>query len=125
MLWRRTMGKVYVLNSPIITGWGVFSFRPVTPQEAKQVLAEGFTSAIGHEATAQALSKLLGMAIPVNRVAIQMEPGDKAIVFRLLKRIEEGRVLSSIQELEEVGFELGLMQAHEWACPWCGESIIL
>jgi hypothetical protein len=119
------MGKTYVLNSPIITGWGVFSFRPVTPEEARQVLADGFVSAIGHEATAQALTKLLGVAIPTSRTAIRMEPGDRAIVFRLLKRIEEGKVLSSIQELEEVGFELGLMQAHEWACPWCGESIIL
>jgi hypothetical protein len=115
---------VYVLNSPVCTGWGVFSFRPVGIEEAKRLLTEGFVSAIGHEATAKALSKLLGMAIPLNRVAVRMEPGDKAIVFRLLKRIEEGRVLSSVAEIEEVGYELGLLEMHHWACPWCGESIV-
>jgi hypothetical protein len=51
-----------------------------------------------------------------------MKPKDKAIVIRLLKRVEEGKVLSE-EEIRKTGYELGLLEAHYWACPWCGEAI--
>lgn len=48
--------------------------------------APWWTSTIGYQETATALEVLLAMepgSIPVNRVQIQMEPGDAALVFRL------------------------------------------
>jgi hypothetical protein len=113
---------VYILNSPVITSYGVYSYRPIGIEEAKELLSNGFISAIGHEPTAKFLSQILQIQIPVNRVQIKMEPKDKAIVIRLLKRVEEGKVLSE-EEIRKIGYELGLLEAHYWACPWCGEAI--
>ncbi|WP_297216933.1 DUF1874 domain-containing protein, partial [Thermoplasma sp.] len=67
------------------------------------------TSAIGHEGTAKVLSDLTGFSIPVNRVAIRMQPGDKALVFRLLDRLPEGKVLTE-EELRQLKFELGVLE---------------
>lgn len=79
-------------------------------EEAKAIVSQGeFISAIGHEATAKILSFLLGIEVPMNRIAIKMERGDKAIVFRLLTRIEEGKVLSE-EEIMKLPWELCLLE---------------
>ncbi|EDN67529.1 conserved hypothetical protein [Beggiatoa sp. PS] len=75
------------------------------PQE---LLAENFVSAIGHQGTAQLLSNLLNINIPVNRISIEMQPGDKALVFRLKQRMEEGKVFTQ-EEIAQLPFELGLL----------------
>jgi hypothetical protein len=100
---------VYVLNSPVLTSFGRYVYRPITVDEARMLLAEGFISAIGHEATANFISQILGVSIPVNRIAITMKPGDKALVFQLLQRLPEGRVLS-FEELQAVPYRLGLLE---------------
>lgn len=68
-------------------------------------LANGFVSAIGHTATASVLSQLLERDITVNRINVNMLPGDAALVFRLLNRVAEGAVLS-VEELANIGYEL-------------------
>lgn len=100
---------VYILNSPIITSFGTYHYKPITISEAKQILGDSFISAIGHEATAKLLSNLLELQIPVNRVAITMQTGDKAVVFRILERLPEGKVLSE-KELRNLKWELGLLE---------------
>ena len=60
----------------------------------RQLLERGFISAIGHQGTAELLSELLGMNIPVNRIAIRLDHGDRAIVIQLLERLPEGKILS-------------------------------
>ena len=102
----------YILNVPVLTNYGTFRFRKVSVEEAKKVLADGFISAVGHEGTAKVLSELLKMEIPYNRVEIHMQPGDKAVVFRLLKRLPEGVVLSK-EELLQLPFELGVLECLE------------
>lgn len=66
-----------------------------------------FISAIGHQATADALVNIFpGLnSVPVNRIAATMQQGDEAICLKILGRLEEGRILS-ITELEQIGFEL-------------------
>ena len=54
------------------------------------------------------MSAVLGTEILVNRTSVKMDQGDEALVFRLLVRLEEGRVLSA-QELSAMPFELGLL----------------
>lgn len=103
---------INVMNSPVLTNYGRFNFDPITVAEAKNLLQGGFVSAIGHTSTAELLSTLLGMTIPTNRVRIEMQPGDKALVFRLLERIEEGKVLS-LEEIEKLPFELGVLERLE------------
>ena len=103
------MPSLYVLNTPILTEYGSFDFRKSSLPEVKELLSQGFTSAIGHEATASLMSELTGINIPVNRVAIKMQPGDIAVVFRLLTRLPEGKVLS-LDEIAKIPYELGILE---------------
>lgn len=104
------MSTLYLLNSPILPGFGRYEFEgPVAPQEARRLVADGFVSAIGHEATARLLTHILGQAVAVNRQRIHMRPGDQALVLRLKQRLPEGRVLS-FEEISELPFDLGLLR---------------
>jgi hypothetical protein len=42
-------------------------------------------------------------------MAIKMQAGDKAVVFRLLSRLPEGKILSE-DELKELPYEWGLLE---------------
>jgi hypothetical protein len=103
---------LYVLNSPILTSFGSYRYKPISLREAVELLKQGFVSAVGHEATASFLSQLTGITIPVNRVQIQMKPRDKAIVFQVLQRLPEGKVLSE-EELKAVPYRLGLLTMED------------
>ncbi|MFZ8855674.1 MAG: STIV orfB116 family protein [Candidatus Nanopusillus sp.] len=77
------------------------TFKKLTIDEVKEILSKNnFISAIGHESTALFLSRILDLNIPVNRIAIKLEWGDKLIVLILNKRLPEGQILS-LEELEE------------------------
>lgn len=101
---------LYLLNSPVLSDFGVWRYTgPVSVVEAAEMLraAPEFVSAIGHESTAQLMSELLGFAIEKNRVTVSMQPGDRALVFSVKRRMPEGVVLSS-EDLRRVPFEIGL-----------------
>jgi hypothetical protein len=100
---------VYVLNTPILTEYGEYAFSKVTPEDIKALLPDGFVSAIGHEGTATFMSAVLGMQIPANRTAIKMQTGDIAVVFRVLTRLPEGKVLSE-DELKTIPYEFALLK---------------
>lgn len=75
----------YLLNSAVITAPGVYRYRRVTPDEAREWLAQGeYVSTIGYEQTSAAFEQLLGYPAPVNRTTIVMQPGDEALVFRIV-----------------------------------------
>ena len=58
-------------------------------------------SVIGHESTAKLLSKILNIEIKPNRVSIKIGPFDKLLVFQLLTRLPEGKILND-REIEEL-----------------------
>ena len=79
--------------------------RSLSLEEVKGLLKEGYTSAVGHESTARILTTLLGVEVPLNRVAISLSPSDRLIVFQIKMRLEEGRILSEeeVRSLYEQG----------------------
>jgi len=70
-------------------------------EDVKNILSSNFISAIGHEATAKIITTQLGVNVPVNRVSISLKRGDTLLVYQLLKRLEEGKVLTE-QEMMQV-----------------------
>jgi len=102
------LGNVILANAfslsmiPIVEGdEAKLKVRRISIQEAKELLANVFTSAIGHQSTAKLLTQLLGVNVPVNRTEIKLERGQQLIVFQLLIRLQEGQVLSH-EELEQL-----------------------
>lgn len=103
----------YVFNTPILTAYGVFAFYPIAVDEAVAFLREGdWTSAIGHAGTAQLLTQLSGVIVSVNRMTATMEIGDEALVFRLLKRQQEGRELT-LEDVRTMPHEYGILERLE------------
>jgi hypothetical protein len=78
---------------------------------AKEVIkvAGGFISAIGHQATAQLLSILLGVQVPTNRIQVFLSPGDQAIALVLKARLPEGSVIT-LEQINQIGYDLYLIQ---------------
>ena len=81
---------------------------PITVAEARRLLGQGFTSAVGHEGTAALLSQLLDIEVPINRVTITMAAGDAAVVLRVKQRLPEGVVLSA-EQMRDFPHELSLL----------------
>lgn len=100
---------ITLLNAPVLTSYGTFQFERIELIAAKELLRDGFQSFIGHQSSCNILSQLLEIPIPLNRGQYKQRPGDNALIFRLQKRIAEGQVLSSIEEIENIGYEFGLL----------------
>ncbi|MEM2483192.1 MAG: DUF1874 domain-containing protein [Candidatus Nezhaarchaeales archaeon] len=110
-------GKLYLFNAPCVflaedEKAATILVQRVSVEEARDLLkyyeALGYPviSAIGHEATAKVLSLLLEREITANRIEASLKRGDKVLAFRLKKRLPEGKVIESVEEIEEIGYEL-------------------
>jgi len=103
------MGRMYLLSTgyvPVLMEkWKkvLVVQRLISVDEAKQLLAKGFISAVGHQSTAEIMSAVLGIPVLYNRAQVFLEPGDEAVCFILRARPPEGRVLSK-EELQQLGF---------------------
>lgn len=103
---------VYLFNTNIVPGEAVVRVQKITAEKAAEIAAKGFTSAIGHDATAQAFSEIIGQSVPVNRIQAVPKGGDLAISLKLNGRLPEGQVLDRAQ-LEEIGYTLYLMKFYD------------
>lgn len=105
-LGRRTPRQLTLLNTSIVTAEGTHELRRCALETAREMAktAPAINSAIGHEATAQILTELLGVPVAVNRQAHVSKPGDVALVFKLKGRPPEGKILSR-EEMEAIGYE--------------------
>ena len=99
---------IYIINAPVLTGYGVYNYGKISITTVKKLLRHKFVSAIGHQSTADFLTAILGIKIPMNRIEMAMNSCDTVIVFRLLKRPPEGKILT-IDELKDIPYEFGML----------------
>nr|WP_312578762.1 YddF family protein [Sedimentibacter sp.] len=104
---------VGLFNGTVATTDGLYRISDIDLKNAKEYLKRnGFISAIGHEATAEIMSELLGYHIPMNRIQFHQEVGQIAIVFKLNERPPEGEILSR-KQVEQIGYRLKIMERLE------------
>ena len=109
------MNKLALLNTSILTTAGSYSLTDITLEEACELVADNIgnlDSAIGHQSTAEIMTTLLGVEIAVNRQMFSQEVGQRALVFKLNGRPQEGRVLSA-EEIEEIGYKFQILTRRE------------
>jgi Na+/H+ antiporter NhaB len=100
---------VYIINAPVLTSYGDWRFTgALSIQQARDLLRDGFVSAIGHQASATLLTQILAIDIPTNRISVTMQTGDQALILRLLQRLPEGVILTE-QEMMNTPYELALL----------------
>jgi len=92
--------------------------KSISLDEIREVLGQGFVSAVGHEPTAKLFSALLGVEIPCNRVQIKLAIDDFLIVGQVMQRLPEGKVLTQ-EEIAQVPIAWAKVIVHHgWASGW-------
>jgi hypothetical protein len=100
---------VALLNTSILTAPGTYTLEDISLAEAKDVvLTNEILSAIGHQSTADILTELLEIPVSLNRIMFVQEIGQQALVFKLIGRPEEGKILSR-DEIELIGYKFQLL----------------
>lgn len=108
---------LYLFNTTIMPNEGVYVNRKVNLEKALEIFesfriplgfsGEGqiqFTSALGHQGSADAFTSLGFEGVEVNRIQATMQPEDQAIAIKVLGRLPEGAILT-LEQLQKVGFE--------------------
>lgn len=102
-----------IMNTTIITNDGMYSLKTISLEEAKAIVSNNeICSGIGHSATAQIMTSILGIEIPENRVMLAQQPGQAALCFKLNGRPAKGAILG-IDEIEAIGYSFKLMERLE------------
>ena len=107
------MYTITVLNTPILTKFGKYQYNEISLDRAREIAQQAndfnqLVSAVGHQSTCDILTKLLGVTIPMNRIEHKQEIGTAALIFKLKGRPEEGKILT-VEEIEEIGYNFGLL----------------
>ena len=105
--------KLGILNTSILTTVGTYELKDITLEQAQDLVHNNdILSAIGHQSTADILTTLLGTTIPMNRIMFEQQEGQKALIFKLLSRPEEGKILT-VEEIEEIGYKFQILIRHK------------
>lgn len=98
-----------ILNTSILTTPGTYTLEDITLEKARTMVRENdIDSSVGHQSTAEIMTALLGTEIPMNRQLFQQQPEQKALVFKLNGRPEEGKILTA-EEIEQIGYKFQLL----------------
>jgi len=76
----------FILSSAVLTSPGTYRYRLITLPEARQWVDAGlYYCAIRYRETANALSALMGgRPFSIRDETVTMQPGDEALIFRLV-----------------------------------------
>lgn len=99
-----------LLNTSILTTSGTYQLDDITLDQARETIANSYKvdSAIGHQSTAEIMTTLLDTEVAVNRQMFVQQVGQKALVFKLNGRPQEGKILT-IDEINEIGYKFQLL----------------
>jgi len=106
------MQTTYLFNTTIAvpsTLPATFEMGAISAERAAEILREGFTSAIGHQGSADVVNAVIGVPVDVNRIQASMEVGDQAVCLKLRGRIPEGAILDK-EECDRIGYDFVLME---------------
>jgi uncharacterized protein ORF117 len=98
--------KLGLLNTSIITTTGTYKMVDLTLAQANK---DNLLSAIGHNATADVLTKLLGIDVPANRIVFSQDIGQQAIVLKMKGRLPDDVKDLTIDDMHQIGFDLFLL----------------
>jgi len=115
----KKLKKVVFLNALVIPKKPmVLVTLPTNIENVRRIVAkaESIESYIGHEATAQLLTQLLGVTIPANRSEYSPEVGDIAVVVRLKKRLEKPGDIREVK-VEDLEFHV-VKYDNDWVLRW-------
>jgi hypothetical protein len=108
--------RLYIANAfslGMLPGEVYLRVKEIDAQTTSEILkSQQFISAVGHESTAKLLTALLGVEIPYNRIQVRLQKGDRLLVFQLLTRLEEGRVLDE-NELRRLPHKFYIVEVVE------------
>lgn len=100
---------ITILNTSILTTTGTFKLNDITLDEAKNLVHNNeILSAVGHKSTADVMTTLLNINVIADRIEFTQETGQKALVFKLNGRAEEGKILTE-DEIQEIGYKFQLL----------------
>jgi hypothetical protein len=98
-----------ILNTSILTSAGKYTLTDISLKKARELVSDNvLDSAVGHASTAEVMTTLLGVEIPVNRQQFSQRVGQQALVFKLNGRLEEGKILT-VEDIEKIGFKFQLL----------------
>lgn len=106
--------KLALLNTSIVTTDGQYSLETISIDDAIRIVEDNLNnldSAIGHDSTAQIMTKLLNARIKSNRQEFAQEVGQVALIFKLNSRPPEGKILTR-EEIEEIGYSWKVLTRH-------------
>jgi len=85
----------------------------LTIEDAKWLVEDAYrnnkpiVSIVGHQSTANLLSQILGIEVPVNRVDYRLTENDVLLVFTVPTRLPEGKVLTD-EELRQISDKMNV-----------------
>lgn len=88
---RTILGNAFSLQMLDLQRASNVEVTPMTLDEVRQILKEGFISAVGHQDTSAVLSDILGLDVPCNRINVHLTSDDVLVVAQLVGgRLPEG-----------------------------------
>jgi hypothetical protein len=115
----------YILDTPLITNWGTWVYKPLTVKQAKKWLEDKYglpvVSGIRRWEIVCLIEELTGVYVPIwghvptRGQIIKMKPGDEALVFRWRVEKNPGGALEESKGRLTPGFvkkyiEIGLLK---------------